>query len=97
MDATAISPPEGGDAGWVVSNPPYGLRTGDAGDGALREMVVRFGTTLRSHFADWRIALLSASTGLDRRLRLPLEERLTFLNGGLRVRLLVGRVPGTQR
>ena len=90
---SATTAPEGGAGrrGLVATNPPYGVRVGEAE--RLRDLYARFGQVLRARLAGWRLALLSANPRLDAQLRLSLEERLRTRNGGIPVRLLVGEIP----
>jgi len=74
--------------GWIVSNPPYGLRIGDTG--TLRNLYARIGKILRENGAGWSLALLSADKTLDAQLGIPLKERFRTSNGGIPVRLVVG-------
>lgn len=76
--------------GWVVSNPPYGVRLGDASE--TRRLLARFGDRLRGQFGDWQIGLL-APAQVDRVLGIPLETKFRTTNGGLRVQFQVGTVP----
>ena len=87
---SAIEPPREA-SGHVVTNPPYGVRVGEAEK--LRDLYARFGQVLRSKFSGWRLAVLSANPRLDSELRLPLSARLRTRNGGIAVGLLVARVP----
>jgi putative N6-adenine-specific DNA methylase len=85
---------DGGEvAGWVVTNPPYGVRLGDSDES--RRLLGRFGEVLQSRFAGWHVALL-APAPLRRAMRVPLEPRFRTTNGGLRVQLLVGAVTNGQ-
>jgi putative N6-adenine-specific DNA methylase len=74
--------------GWLITNPPYGVRIGEAE--RLRDLYAALGRLVREQLAGWNVALLSASRRLDGQLRLRLVERLRTRNGGLPVRLLVG-------
>jgi putative N6-adenine-specific DNA methylase len=80
-----------GPAGLVVTNPPYGVRVGEAAK--LRDLYARFGQVLRAEFPGWELAILSANRRLEQELRLRLQERLQTRNGGIPVGLLTGRVP----
>jgi putative N6-adenine-specific DNA methylase len=80
--------------GLLATNPPYGVRVGEAE--RLRDLYARLGQVARARLAGWRIALLSANERLDRELRLPFAERLRSRNGGIPVRLLVGDVAVTK-
>lgn len=77
--------------GLVATNPPYGVRVGEAA--RLRDLYAKLGQVLRGKCPGWRVALLSANARLDGELRLPLEERLRTRNGGIPVRLMVAKVP----
>ena len=77
--------------GYVVTNPPYGVRVGQAAK--LRDLYARFGQVLRINAPRWRLAILSANPRLDAELHLPLKERLKTQNGGIPVRLLTADVP----
>ena len=79
--------------GWVVTNPPYGVRLGDSGES--RRLMSRFGSTLQSRFAGWHVALL-APAPLERAIRIPLQPGFRTTNGGLKVQLLAGLVGNGQ-
>lgn len=85
---SALEPP--GRAGWVVSNPPYGVRLGERQ--RLRDLYSTLGRLARERLRDWHIALLVGHPSLAAQLGLPLVERLATTNGGLNVRL-VQRIP----
>ncbi|MEP7356269.1 MAG: class I SAM-dependent RNA methyltransferase [Anaerolineales bacterium] len=87
---SAIEPPAG--PGWVVTNPPYGVRLEGRDD--LRNLYAQFGNTLRLRCPGWRAAFLCASLALARATGLPLDasQTLPLVNGGLRVQLFQARV-----
>jgi len=85
-----FEPPPG--TGWIVSNPPYGVRLRGAGD--LRDLYARFGAVLRRRCPGWHVALLCADRRLVRASELPLEACASWRNGGLRVEVFAGVVPG---
>lgn len=87
---SAIEPPSNG-TGHVVTNPPYGVRVGEAAK--LRDLYARFGQVLRAKFSRWEVALMSANPRLESELRLALHERLRTRNGGIDVRILSAVVP----
>jgi len=87
-DAT---PPPG--PGWLVTNPPYGVRVRAAAD--VRDLYARLGQVARLRCAGWRVALLVADPRLASAVRLPVSPRLRTSNGGIPVTLLEGRVPIT--
>ena len=78
-------------AGDIVTNPPYGVRVGEAT--RLRDLYARFGQVLRAKYPGWRLTILSANERLERELRLGFEERLRTRNGGIAVRALTGSIP----
>jgi putative N6-adenine-specific DNA methylase len=87
---SAITPPPG--PGFVVTNPPYGVRVGERD--RLRNLYVALGNVLRARCPGWTAALLLADRQLEAQLRLPLADALATSNGGIPVRLAVGRVEG---
>ncbi len=85
---SAVYPPAR--KGWVVTNPPYGVRVSEGKD--LRNLYAQFGNVLRAKFPGWRVAILSSDEFLLGHTGLKLEPSLTFNNGGLRVKLGRGLV-----
>jgi 23S rRNA G2445 N2-methylase RlmL len=75
----------------VATNPPYGVRVGEAE--GLRDLYAALGRTLRRRCPGWTLALLAADRRLEGHTGLPLTEALHTQNGGIPVRLMVGRVP----
>ena len=80
-----------GPRGWIVTNPPYGVRVGDAD--RVRDLWAQLGNLLRARASGWRVALLSPDPALERQLRIPLRAAASLSNGGIPVRLMVGDVP----
>ena len=86
---SAMPVPEGA-PGWIVTNPPYGLRVGEQGE--VRRLYAAFGRAVRERAPGWRLAMLSPDPRLDaiagteagRRL----EERVRTKNGGIPVRVV---------
>jgi putative N6-adenine-specific DNA methylase len=87
---SAADPPPG--AGWLVTNPPYGVRVGEAG--RVRDLYAALGRLARERLAGWTVALLSADRALEAQVGIPLAEKLATRNGGIPVRVVAGRVPG---
>lgn len=87
---SAVEPPSNA-TGLVVTNPPYGVRVGQATK--LRDLYARFGQVLRAKFSAWELAVMSANPRLESQLRLALRERLRTRNGGIGVRVLTAAVP----
>jgi putative N6-adenine-specific DNA methylase len=81
---SSLAPDAG--TGWIVTNPPYGERIGDAG--ALRDLYAAFGRVVREGRPGWKVALMSADQVLDGQLGLALTEVLRTTNGGLPVRIV---------
>jgi putative N6-adenine-specific DNA methylase len=90
-DAREVSP-DFAQAGWIITNPPYGVRLG-AGD-ELRAVYTSFGSNLRANFPRWHVGMLSTDRRLDSQIRVPMLERFRTTNGGLKVHFLVGVVGG---
>ena len=67
--------------GWIVTNPPYGVRVGDASD--LRDLYAVLGRRARE--GGHPLVLLSADPVLERQLGVPLETVCVTRNGGLPV------------
>jgi len=88
-DALRIEPESS--SGWLVSNPPYGVRLGDARE--TRRLLTEFGHQLRQRFVAWHVGLLSA-VPLERVTGIKLDPKFRTTNGGLHVQFLVGNVPG---
>lgn len=83
---SAIEPPPG--PGLVLTNPPYGLRIGEAN--RLRDLYARLGHLMRGPLVGWRLGILSANPQLERQLALNLETCWASSNGGIPVRLMAG-------
>ncbi len=77
--------------GLIASNPPYGVRVGERD--RLRNLYAQIGNVARRRRGGWTLALLSADRALERHVALDFDERLATRNGGIPVRLVVGRVP----
>jgi putative N6-adenine-specific DNA methylase len=82
---TSITPPS--DPGWLLSNPPYGLRVSENSE--LRNLYAALGRFARESLPGWELGILSADPRLAAQLRLPLREVLRTRNGGIPVSLLV--------
>jgi putative N6-adenine-specific DNA methylase len=87
---SALEAPRG--PGWVVTNPPYGVRTRPTND--LRNLYAQLGKTLRVRCPGWHVALLTGDPRLARAtgLRFAEHRTLRLVNGGLRVLLMQGEV-----
>ena len=85
---SAIHPPE--QPGWVVTNPPYGLRVSEGKD--LRNLYAQFGNVLRARCPGWQVAVLSSDLALLGQIGLTLDTSFSMTNGGVPVRLGRGKV-----
>ncbi len=74
--------------GWIVTNPPYGMRVGETG--ALRNLYAQLGKVLRERAHGYRLAILSADSELESQIKLDLTEVFETSNGGIPVHLVVG-------
>ena len=83
---SAVEPPA--ERGWVVTNPPYGVRVGEGKD--LRNLYARLGQVLRTKCPGWRFAILGRRGALLESIGLPFDGEISFRNGGLRVTLATG-------
>ncbi|HKP16699.1 MAG TPA: hypothetical protein VJT85_11550 [Gemmatimonadaceae bacterium] len=77
--------------GWIVTNPPYGVRVGDSA--RVRDLWAQLGNVLRRRAPGWRVTLLSPEVSLERQLRIPLHVVARTTNGGIPVRIVSGEVP----
>jgi putative N6-adenine-specific DNA methylase len=85
---SALEPPK--TPGFIVTNPPYGVRVGDATK--LRNLYAQLGNVLRARARGYTLAMLSASAMLEASLDLPLEKVFRTTNGGIPVRLVKGSI-----
>jgi 23S rRNA G2445 N2-methylase RlmL len=81
---SAIDPPPG--PGWVVTNPPYGVRLRKTND--LRDLYAQLGKVLRTRCPGWRVTLLCDRIQLIRSTGLEFDRGISMMNGGLKVKLL---------
>ena len=81
--AVSAIEPEG--TGWVVTNPPYGLRVRSAHD--LRNLYAQFGKVLRKNCPGWQVAILCSELPLLQASGLTLDTSIAWVNGGVPVRL----------
>jgi putative N6-adenine-specific DNA methylase len=77
--------------GWILTNPPYGVRMGESDD--LRNLYARLGTELRTK-QGWRAGILTSDAALIRQTRLSVVPRFSTSNGGIPVSFLVSEKPG---
>ena len=85
---SSIDPPSG--PGWVVTNPPYGVRTETDRD--LRNLYAQFGNVLRAKCPGWRVAVLCSSVQLLHSIGLEWKRGISLMTGGIKVKLVQGTV-----
>jgi len=73
-------------SGWILTNPPYGVRVGESDD--LRNLYAKLGSALNSK-QGWRLGVLTSDSALVRQTRLSLTPRFSTSNGGIPVSFLV--------
>lgn len=80
-----------GAPGWIVTNPPYGMRVGERTD--VRRLYAAFGRAIRERAPEWGVAMLSPDPRLDgvtaSEAGRHFDERLRTRNGGIPVRVVV--------
>jgi putative N6-adenine-specific DNA methylase len=87
----AVSAIQPDNKGWVVTNPPYGLRVSSNKD--LRNLYAQFGNVLREKCPGWQAAILCSDAHLLRQTGLSFDFRLSTVNGGIPVRMGVASIP----
>jgi putative N6-adenine-specific DNA methylase len=79
--------------GVLLSNPPYGKRTGVRGDQSFepddlaRKFFVTFSSTLKQGFSGWSVFLFATDLGVLKLFRLKESRRTPFFNSALECRL----------
>jgi putative N6-adenine-specific DNA methylase len=84
------------EGGWILTNPPYGLRVGGARD--LRNLYATLGARVRAANG-WRLGILTSDAALVHHTELSLAPRFSTSNGGIPVRFFVSErdAPDTTR
>ncbi len=90
-ESTAKSEDVADGEGWILTNPPYGVRVGESKD--LRGLYATLGTALKTK-RGWRIGVLTADAALAGQIQLPLRARFATTNGGIPVSFLVSEKVG---
>ncbi len=80
-DARALPAP--GDAGWIVTNPPYGERLSEEDS----DLWSQWATHLKRHYGGWRLNVITSDLDFPKRLRLKARRRYPLYNGDLDCRL----------
>lgn len=70
-----------GAPGILVTNPPYGVRSGD--EFFLEEVYRNLSFSLKQNFSGWDFWLLSGNSELSRFLKMKAQRKYPLLNGGL--------------
>jgi len=81
---SAIDPPSG--PGWVVTNPPYGVRVSKTND--LRNLYAQLGKVMRAKCPGWRVTMICDRVQFIRSTGLDFDKGISTMNGGLKVRLV---------
>ena len=93
-DVLDMKPPAA--EGVLVTNPPYGVRSGDPG--ALAAFYPRLGDVLKRNFSGWRAYIFTADPRLPKLIGLAASRRTPLFNGALECRLFEFKlVRGTMR
>ncbi len=80
-DARRMSPPA--EAGWIVTNPPYGERLADEDADLWSE----WASWLKRHYGGWQLNVITSDLDLPGRMRLKARRRHPLHNGALDCRL----------
>ncbi len=80
----------GGKPGLVIINPPYGIRIGSAKQ--ADELFKQLGRHLTRRFRGWQVALIAPRPALARGLPFAAKQ-MPLLHGGLKLTLVLGRIP----
>lgn len=84
---SAVEP--AGGRGWILANPPYGLRVGDR---TVRDLYAQLGNIARRIFPTWHVGLLCAYDNLLTQTCIRFEQSFNTSNGGIPVRFMTGVV-----
>lgn len=76
--------------GVLVTNPPYGVRIGEAEE--LAAFYPRLGDALKKHWAGWRCYFFSGDMSLAKLIGLKASKRTPLFNGALECRLFEYKV-----
>lgn len=76
----------GKDRGWILTNPPYGVRVGASGD--LRNLYASLSAPLAAG-SGWRLGVLTSDSALVYNTGLKMKARFSTSNGGIPVAFFV--------
>lgn len=85
---SAVEPPSA--RGWVVTNPPYGLRISEGKD--LRNLYAQLGNVLRAKCPGWQATVLCNDLKLLGQVGVKFDTSLSLVNGGVNVKVARGVV-----
>ncbi len=88
--AISAAEPPSTTPGWLVTNPPYGVRVGE--ERQLADLYARLGQVARARFRGWRIAMVSSSPTLAGQTGFSWREGLRTRTGGLPIQVLWAEV-----
>ena len=74
----------------MVTNPPYGVRIGEAEE--LAALYPQLGDALKRHWAGWRCYFFSGDMALAKLIGLKASKRTPLFNGALECRLFEYKV-----
>ena len=78
--------------GLLISNLPYGKRVG-ASESGLHEFFAKLGRHLCTQFSGWDFAFIVEEPAFAEISGLRVSKEIRFKNGGIAVRLVMGRIP----
>jgi putative N6-adenine-specific DNA methylase len=74
-----VSAPE--EEGFIITNPPYGIRLGDVTDA---EKIYQEMGMLRSHFSGWKMSVITDHPGFESHFGKPSSSVKNITNGAVR-------------
>jgi len=81
---------EYGNTGLIISNLPYGKRTGDPCE--LHQLYKSIGDHYRAYCRGWHFGFISADRQFPHISRLKIKDEIKFVNGGIPVTFFMGKV-----
>ncbi|MBN2248520.1 MAG: bifunctional 23S rRNA (guanine(2069)-N(7))-methyltransferase RlmK/23S rRNA (guanine(2445)-N(2))-methyltransferase RlmL [Coriobacteriia bacterium] len=84
-ELSTLTAPEGGAPGLIVTNPPYGVRLGEAD--TLSPLYAELGARLLAEFDGWEAAVLTNDDALARATGLRSHAAHTLYNGAIETKL----------
>lgn len=84
-----------GGVGWLVTNPPYGIRTGHVE--TLHALWGRLGAVVREGGPGWTLGVVVPDQSLVNEIRLPLDRIVSTTTGGREVAFARSRPPRSRK